>query len=123
MKRYRVKVDDQVFEVEVEEVEGQATSRPAAPPPASPAERAPVAPKRPRHDVGEAGAVVAPMAGKVVDLLVQIGDPIRDGQPLLLLEAMKMETEIYAPRAGEVKAIKVRKEEAVSAGDVLVVIE
>ena len=63
------------------------------------------------------------MPGVVVSLLVTEGDVVEEGQPLLVLEAMKMQNEIAAPAAGAVRLIHVDEGEAVSAGAKLVEIE
>ena len=66
------------------------------------------------------GVVKAVMPGIVVKLLVKEGDAVEAGQPLLILEAMKMQNEIDAPSAGKVKALHVREREAVAGGAKLV---
>jgi biotin carboxyl carrier protein len=63
--------------------------------------------------------VTAPMAGKVVRLLVKSGDPVEIGQGLLVVEAMKMQNEIRSPKSGTVEKLQVREGQAVNAGDVL----
>ena len=63
------------------------------------------------------------MPGVVVSLLVAEGDVVEEGQALLVLEAMKMQNEIAAPTAGEVRHIHVAEGEAVSAGAKLVELE
>ena len=63
------------------------------------------------------------MPGVVVSLLVAEGDVVEEGQALLVLEAMKMQNEIAAPTAGEVRLIHVAEGEAVSAGAKLVELE
>ncbi len=65
-------------------------------------------------------AVVAPLAGSVARILVNEGDEIDSGQVLLVLEAMKMETEITAPAAGKVAAILVSPGDAVQGGQALI---
>lgn len=70
---------------------------------------------------GEA-AVVAPMPGRVVRLLVSPGDEVGARQPVVVVEAMKMENELRAPRAGTVKDIAVQAGASVEAGRVLVTI-
>lgn len=70
-----------------------------------------------------ANAVVAPLAGSVFKILVAEGDTIEAGQVLLVLEAMKMETEITAPSAGVVGAINVKEGEAVQGGQSLIEID
>ena len=65
-------------------------------------------------------AVVAPLAGSVARILVEEGDEIEAGQVLLVLEAMKMETEITAPADGTVARILVEPGEAVQGGQALI---
>jgi acetyl-CoA carboxylase biotin carboxyl carrier protein len=67
--------------------------------------------------------VTAPMAGKVIDVKVNVGDTVSEDDELLILEAMKMEMPIVAPTSGTVKEIKCKKGDAVGADDVLMVIE
>ncbi len=68
-------------------------------------------------------AVTAPMPGKVVKLLVKVGDAVKVGDGVIVVEAMKMENELKAPAPGTVKEIRVAEGKAVAAGEVLVVIE
>jgi methylmalonyl-CoA carboxyltransferase small subunit len=65
-------------------------------------------------------AVVAPLAGSVARVLVADGDEIEAGQVLLVLEAMKMETEITAPAAGKVVVVLVKPGDAVQGGQALI---
>ncbi|MBI9000262.1 biotin/lipoyl-binding protein [Corynebacterium sp. CCM 9185] len=65
-------------------------------------------------------AVVAPLAGSVSKVLINEGDTIEQGQVLLVLEAMKMETEITAPAGGTVASLPVSVGESVQGGQVLV---
>ena len=67
-----------------------------------------------------ANAVVAPLSGAVARVLVAEGDEITQGQVLLVLEAMKMETEITAPHAGTVAAVLVGERDAVQGGQALI---
>ena len=67
--------------------------------------------------------VIAPMAGKIIDVKVQVGDTVSEDDELVILEAMKMEMPIVAPTAGKVTEIKCQKGDSVGADDVLVVIE
>ena len=71
----------------------------------------------PEGDGGE--SVKAALAGNVFKLLVAVGDRVQSGQAVLVLEAMKMETDISAPRDGTVTAIDVAVGDSVSVGDVL----
>ena len=67
--------------------------------------------------------VTAPMAGKVIDVKVNVGDTVNEDDDLIILEAMKMEMPIVAPTSGTVKEVKCKKGDSVGADDVLVVIE
>ena len=75
-----------------------------------------------RHAPGER-AIVAPMPGRVVRILVAVGDEVAPGQGVVVVEAMKMENELRAPAAGRVKDVTVTPGTSVEAGRVLVVIE
>ncbi|KJH84873.1 sodium-extruding oxaloacetate decarboxylase subunit alpha [Stutzerimonas stutzeri] len=76
-----------------------------------------------RKQASAPGDVSTSMPGNVVDVLVKEGDVVRAGQPVLISEAMKMETEIQAPIAGTVKAVHVAKGDRVTPGDLLIEIE
>ena len=67
--------------------------------------------------------VVAPMPGKIVRVLVQIGDAVRARQPLVVVEAMKMENELRAGRDGTVAEVRAAAGQSVDAGTVLVVVQ
>ena len=84
--------------------------------------------RRTRHtEVGGHGhgdvPIVAPMPGRVVRVLVAVGDEVAARQGLVVVEAMKMENELRAPRAGRVKDVSVAPGTSVEAGRVLAVIE
>lgn len=80
----------------------------------------PVAPTTASVQAASANAVVAPLAGSVARILVEEGQEIEAGQVLLVLEAMKMETELTAPKSGTVARILVEKGTAVQAGEGLI---
>jgi biotin carboxyl carrier protein len=67
--------------------------------------------------------IVAPMPGKVIDILVKEGETVLEYQDVLILEAMKMENAIPAPEAGKIKEIKVRKDDIVATRQVLMELE
>ena len=68
-------------------------------------------------------SIAAPMPGKIVRVLVAVGDAVEAGQGLIVVEAMKMQNEMKAPRAGVIVEVKVAPGATVTAGDPLVVIE
>ncbi|HEX4578021.1 MAG TPA: biotin/lipoyl-containing protein [Edaphobacter sp.] len=67
--------------------------------------------------------VKAPMPGRVVRLLVEVGDEVAEGQGMVVIEAMKMQNELKSPKAGRVARIGVAVGDTVGSGDVLVVVE
>ena len=67
--------------------------------------------------------IVAPMPGKIVRLLVKQGDSVEPGQGIVVMEAMKMQNELKAQRAGVVTALPIAEGATVSAGEVLASIE
>jgi acetyl-CoA/propionyl-CoA carboxylase biotin carboxyl carrier protein len=72
---------------------------------------------------GGSGAVAVPMQGTIVKVLVEVGQEVEAGATVCVLEAMKMENNITAEKAGTVKEIKVAPGDSVGSGDVVVVIE
>ncbi len=67
--------------------------------------------------------IKAPMPGKVVRVLVKVGDDVEAGQGIAVVEAMKMQNELKTPHAGRVASIHVKENDAVNAGTVIAVIE
>ena len=116
MKKYRVHVNGKTYEVAVEEIEGVVSTAVSAPRPAV----VPVAPV-PAVPAG-ADVIKAPMPGKVLSIKVKPGQDVREGELLLMLEAMKMENEIFCARSGRVLEVKVAEGAYVDTGDALVVI-
>ena len=109
---FTLKVNDAVFKAELAEpVKITATQVPT------------VRMQARKREAAEEGAVVAPMAGKIVTVNVKNGDGVKVGEVLCILEAMKMENEISATRAGTVRQIKVREGASVSDGEVLMLIK
>jgi biotin carboxyl carrier protein len=64
--------------------------------------------------------IVAPMPGKVIRLLVKVGDEVEAGQGLIVVEAMKMQNEIRSPKKGRVERLQAKEGQPVNAGDILV---
>jgi len=86
----------------------------------------PLAMKRRRREEEDGGGeshVRAIMPGRVVKILVAVGDEVRKGQGILILEAMKMENEIVAPKDGKIASIPVEAGKAVDNGDDLMILE
>jgi acetyl-CoA/propionyl-CoA carboxylase biotin carboxyl carrier protein len=69
------------------------------------------------------GRVTAPMQGTIVEVLVGVGDAVEAGQPICVLEAMKMENLVNADRAGTVAEVRVSPGDTVGTGDVVIVVE
>lgn len=133
MKKYKITLNDRVYEVEVERGVAQVTNEydyvapapVAAPVAAAPVAAAPAAaPKAAPAPVAAAAGekVSAPMPGTILNVLVKVGDAVTEGQNLMVLEAMKMENEMLAPKAGKVVQIAVTKGQSVNTGDLLAVI-
>jgi biotin carboxyl carrier protein len=82
-----------------------------------------VEPVPPAATAPSGGSVIkSPLPGVVLDIYVNVGDNVKQGQRILMLEAMKMENNIDADKEGVVKEIRVRKNDSVMEGDVLMVI-
>ena len=131
--KYKVTLNNRVYEVEVEagkamlldeyEVVAPAAPAAAAPVAAAPAAPAPVAaPAAAPAAVAAGEPVCAPMPGTILRVNVQNGQAVKEGDLLCVLEAMKMENEIFAPKAGTVAQVVVSKGSSVDTGSVLVVI-
>ncbi len=70
-----------------------------------------------------ADGLFAPVPGKIVEVFVKVGDPVDEGTPLVVLEAMKMENELRAPKKGKVTVVAVAKGDTAQRGQLLVGIE
>ena len=69
------------------------------------------------------GEIVSPMAGKVLEVKVNVGDRVNDGDEVVILEAMKMELPVITEESGVVKEITCKKGDTVESGDVLIILE
>jgi biotin carboxyl carrier protein len=76
-----------------------------------------------RLDVGGVASIDSPMPGKVIKILAAVGDDVKAGQGVVVVEAMKMENELKSPKDGKIKEIKVKEGDAVEAGARMVVVE
>jgi len=131
--KLRITLDERTFEVEVEvALEDHANLPPAYPVgtarlSGSAASGAPGAPSAPGSAAGGAATVAderkacrSPVSGVVVKVIAAAGDTLQAGDSILVLEAMKMETNITAPQSGVIASIKVAQGARVQTGDVLV---
>ena len=112
MKVYKVKVNGKVYEVELEAVDEVDRSIEVKAEPKKEAE------------VSEGdNTIIAPIAGKVLDIRVKPGDSVNKGDTVMIIEAMKLENEIQSAYSGKVKDIVVSKGDDVRNKDVLIVLE
>lgn len=127
--KLHIKIDEIEYEAEIEVVE-EETQRPAAahvaaprsttaapPPTAAPQGTASAA------DQANVKGCRSGVVGIVVKVLAEVGQAVQPGDPLLVLEAMKMESNVTAPFAGKVKAIPVKQGDGVTKGQLLVELE
>lgn len=113
MKKYKVNVNGTDYEIKLEVLEDDGkVSAPAAKPAAKPA-------AAPKKAAGAGEQVNSPMPGTILSVSVKEGEAVKEGQVLMILEAMKMENEIVAPAAGTVTGINVAKGAAVESGTLL----
>lgn len=134
--KLRITLDGVTYDLDVEflDEEGQVSTQSA--PVAAPSSAVPAASARPAPAKAPSGApaappagiagdksVVSPLAGTVFKLLVKVGDQVKVNQELLVLEAMKMETNIVAALAGTIKNVAVAEGQAVRQGQLLVEFE
>jgi pyruvate carboxylase subunit B len=115
-KPYYIRVNDRLQEVSLEPLQEVLTGVPEAPQPAGTSK-----PKRPRPT--KAGDVAPPMPGRVVKVLVTEGSQVKVGDPLLIIEAMKMESRVPAPMDGRVTAVLVTEGENVKTDETVIQLE
>jgi biotin carboxyl carrier protein len=127
MKRLKVTVDGKTYDVMVEvidEVSGAPLSAPPAPASVASAPVVvpvvvPVAAATPPPKASGAGDVTSPLAGKLVSIDVKVGQEVQEGTQVATVEAMKMNTYIYAPKTGRIAAVQLSPGEAVEEGSVI----
>lgn len=133
LRKFKISIDGTQYLVEMEEVgapvptPADAVAAPAAPAPAAaapapaPAAEAAPAPAPTVDATAPAGAhtQAAPMPGKILDVHVNVGDHVAVNQPVMVLEAMKMASEIVAEQEGTIASINVAKGDMVNPGDLL----
>ena len=118
MKKYIVKLNNKVYEVEMEEVTAEESSK------LSMEAKEKNLGASPQKELAANGAekIEAPMPGKIISINVKVGDVVRKGDLLLILEAMKMENEIVSPVDGRISHVGVSSGAVVNPGDILITI-
>ena len=119
MKNLRITVNGTAYDVQVEELGG--SSAPVASAPAAAAAPAPAAAPAAKPAAG-GKAVTSPLPGVIIGVKVNVGDVIKPGQVVAVLEAMKMENEIEAEFGGTITAVNVAKGDSVLEGAAIVTI-
>lgn len=122
-KMLSVNVNGADYQVELENAPAAAPAAPAAAPAAStPAPAAAAAPAAPKAPAGAGEKVNSPLPGVIVEVSVKEGQTVTSGQKVAVLEAMKMENEISAPKDGTITAIHVNKGDSILEGAPIVTI-
>lgn len=121
MSKYRITLNSEVYEMEVELIEEGSAPIKTEAVPAVRSTETPAAQKAPAQaDSASAdGTVVSPMPGTIVQLMAAQGDKVSKGQPILVLEAMKMENEITAAKDGVLSELRVAEGQTVAGGEIL----
>ena len=123
-KMLQVNVNGADYQVELENAPASAPAAPATPAPTAPAAAtpAPAAPAAPKAPAGAGEKVNSPLPGVIVEVSVKEGQAVKSGQKVAVLEAMKMENEISAPKDGTITAIHVNKGDSILEGAPIVTI-
>lgn len=125
LRKFKITIDGKEYLVEMEELSTN-TSQPTAilptPQPASTEEVKAPTPQPTASNDADIEALKAPMPGTILKLNVAVGDIVKQNQPLMVLEALKMENEIVADKDGTISAIHVQPGDVVNAGDNLITI-
>jgi biotin carboxyl carrier protein len=119
-RKFKVTIDGETFIVEVEEIREKVTSRILFKTPERISEKTKIQLDTPIGTNEE--VVLAPLPGVITEIKVSVGDSVDEDTVLLFIEAMKMESEIYAPRTGIVKKIYVEEKQQVARAERLVLI-
>jgi methylmalonyl-CoA carboxyltransferase small subunit len=123
--KLKINIDSKAYEVDVEVAETETVGHARLQAVESSAARTPVvtaaaAPARETSSVAESKVCRSPVSGIVASVIAQAGQTIQVGDVLLVLEAMKMETQVSAPVSGKVADIKVKTGDSVQSGQILV---
>jgi biotin carboxyl carrier protein len=123
IKKLRVTVDGKSYEVTVEVADDPGASIPVSPPPSASTPAAPPSPVPVVRTNAGPGEVRSPLAGRIIAINVQPGQEIKEGDCLLTVEAMKMNTAVTAPKTGKVTEVLTTVGAAVDEGQILARIE
>ncbi len=126
MKRLRITVNGVTYEVEVEVLQDDdesalqaPTSINAVPPPPRVPTAPTASPATPPTNPTGPGVLVSPIAGIVAEIKVKVGDQVKENDPLVVIEAMKMNSNVSSPVAGTIRAINVKVGDSVRQGQPL----
>ena len=139
MKEYKYKINGNIYKVAIGDIEDniahvevngtpykvemekapKAVMKPVVRPASTSPAPAPTTVVKPAATSTGKSGVKSPLPGVILDIKVNVGDTVKKGQTIIILEAMKMENEIMAPGAGTVDTVQVTKGASVNAGDIL----
>lgn len=118
LRKFNITIDKKEYYVEMEELgvtQSATTQTPVA-------TQEDPAPSEPASSTSATDAQQSPMPGKILDIKVNVGDSVQENQVVLILEAMKLENEIVAEKAGTITAIHTQAGATVNSGDALITI-
>lgn len=115
MKIYKIKVNGKTYRVELEAVEETSSPKKEEPKKEEP--------KKEASTSGKGTDIVSPIQGTVVKVLVNVGDSVKKGTPVAIIEAMKLENEVVSTCEGKVTSIAVSKGQAISAKEKILTVE
>lgn len=123
LRKFKIAINGSEYLVEMEEI-GGVPQPAAAPTMVATATLDPEPAAEPIVETAPAGAdaITAPMPGTILKILVAPGSSVKENQPLMILEAMKMENEIVAGKAGTVSALHVKEGDVINPGEALITI-
>ena len=120
MKIYKIKVNGKTYKVELESIDERVTKEEVKP---VKKEEVKKEENAPTSSASGDKKIVAPLQGVLLDIKVKVGDKVKKGDTVAIIEAMKLENEVSAPFDGEVVEIKAQKGSSVSNNDLLMVLK
>ena len=126
LRKFRIKINNEEYLVEMEELTPQSAPFQKVQP-VSTVQAAPAATSEPvvvvPQQKAEGVRVEAPMPGNILEVFVKVGDVVKENDPLVILEAMKMENEIVSPIHGTITSVAVTKGVAIDVSELIVTIQ